>query len=293
MKDLVGKRVLITGAGMGMGRLYTERAVGDGATDVVMWDVDEHALENAKRALAPLALGRGARLHPMRVDVSDAAAVRAAADQVRAVAGPPHVVINNAGIVRGNAYFWELTDVTTAEQTIKVNTLAPMYVAHAFLPDMIASKDSCRLVNIASAAGLTANPRMSAYCASKWGAVGWSESVRLELGQAGHRHVKVTTVCPYYVKTGMFDGAAAAPLLPLLAPENVVLQVWESMKSGAPMLVLPRTVLLNEAMKGVLPTRVRDTLSGILGVHRTMEHFTGRPTSRSETPAPTDAGGTR
>ena len=63
--------------------------------------------------------------------------------------------------------------------TIDVNTLAPMYVAREFLPTMIASPQECRLVNLASAAGFTPNPRMAAYAGSKWAVIGWSDSVRL------------------------------------------------------------------------------------------------------------------
>ena len=75
-------------------------------------------------------------------------------------------------------------------------------------------------------------------------AVGWSDSVRLELEQAGFKDVKVTTVCPYYINTGMFEGAKAAPLLPILEPQDVVDEVWREMKKGAPFVVLPKTVLL-------------------------------------------------
>ena len=159
---------------------------------------------------------------------------------------------------------------------MKINALAPMFISREFLPGMIASDTECRLVNIASAAGLTSNPRMASYCASKWAAVGFSDSVRLELDQAGHSHVKVTTVCPYYIKTGMFDGAKAGLLLPLLEPDAVVSTVWKAMKKGRPMLVMPKTVLLNETIKGVLPTPFRDFLGGkIFGVHKTMDEFKG------------------
>ena len=69
-------------------------------------------------------------------------------------------------------------------------------------------------MNIASSAGLNAIPRMAAYAASKWAAVGFSDSVRLELEQAGRDRVRVTTVCPTYINTGMFDGAKGDPVHP-------------------------------------------------------------------------------
>ena len=152
-----------------------------------------------------------------------------------------------------------------------------MYVARAFLPGMIAGSGECRVVNLASAAGLTANPRMAVYAASKWAVIGWSDSIRLELKQAGYDHVKVTTVCPYYVNTGMFDGAKSAPLLPILDPDHVVEETWKTMCAGGSFVVLPRTVMLSEVLKGLVPIGVRDFIAdNIIGVYHTMEDFTGR-----------------
>ena len=276
MQTVEGKVVLVTGAAMGMGKMYAERAVAEGAEAVVLWDVDDAALKVTAEALQ----GRTTTIHTDRVDVGDRAAVAEAAPRAREAVGDPHIVFNNAGIVRGNAYFWETKDAAEAELTMKVNALGPMFVAHEFLPAMVAADDDCRLVNVSSAAGLTANPRMAAYCGSKWAAVGWSESVRLELEQAGQDHVKVTTVCPYYVKTGMFEGATSALLLPLLEPEDVVEKVWHAMKHGDPMVVMPKTAILSETIKGILPIRLRDRAAGILGVHKSMESFTGRPAAK-------------
>ena len=80
-----------------------------------------------------------------------------------------------------------------------------------------------RILNIASAAGTLANPKMSVYAASKWAMVGWSDSLRLELVREGHRHVAVTTFCPSYVSTGMFAGARG-PLLACCARRIVIMR---------------------------------------------------------------------
>ena len=280
MKSVSGKRVLITGGAMGMGKIYARLALEDGASDVILWDLDETTLKQTAEELRGRA-GSGTSVHEHVVDVSDRDAVAEAARLVLDEVGVPHVVINNAGIVRGNDYFWETPDdLHDVELTIKINTLAPMYVTRAFLPTMIEQPEEARVVNIASAAGLTSNPRMAVYAASKWGAVGWSDSLRLEIDQAGHDHVRVTTVCPYYIKTGMFEGASSAPLLPLLEPEKVCAKVWKAMHKGKPFLVMPKSVLLNETMKGVLPVPARDLISGkVIRVHDTMENFTGRKES--------------
>ena len=278
MNDVSGATVLVTGAAMGMGRLFAERAVREGAAAVVLVDVDAEALAQAAGELRDgVPEASGTRVVTETVDVRDPDQVSALAERIAEDVGTVTVLVNNAGVVRGNGYFWETDPVADAQLTLEVNALAPMLMARAFLPGMIESGRECRLVNIASAAGLTANPRMAAYAGSKWAVVGWSDSVRLELEQAGHRRVKVSTVCPYYVRTGMFDGARSAPLLPLLEPEDVVDQTWAAMLKGQPMLVLPRTVLISEVAKGLLPIGVRDFVADkVLGIYHTMDDFTGR-----------------
>src|SRR5262249_52819423 len=146
-----------------------------------------------------------------------------------------------------------------------------------FLPGMLASPRAARIVNIASAAGTIANPRMSVYAASKWAVIGWSDSLRLELEQEGHRNVRVTTVAPSYVDTGMFAGARGPVLPPVLPPEYVVERVWRAMLAGRPLLLLPWSVGLARTLRGVLPTRAWDALAGrVLGVYRSMDEFVGR-----------------
>lgn len=197
------------------------------------------------------------------------------AQAVRRELGGVDVLINNAGIVRGK-YFWEHDNGDDTRPTMQVNALAPMYVTREFLPGMIESAREARIVNIASAAGTLSNPRMSVYAASKWAVIGWSDSVRLELQQQGFGHVKVTTVAPSYIDTGMFEGARGPLLTPVLTPEYVVDKVWKAMLAGRPMLMLPWSVGLARLLKGVLPTRAWDAVADKLGVYHSMDLFTGR-----------------
>ena len=153
-----------------------------------------------------------------------------------------------------------------------------MYIAREFLPGMISNAyRPARIVNVASAAGTLANPRMAVYAASKAALIGWSDSLRLELEQSDHGNVKVTTVTPSYIATGMFAGARGPALAPVLDPEYVVDRVWRAMLEGRPLLELPRSVRLSRALRAVLPTRVFDRVVGDgFGVYRSMERFTGR-----------------
>jgi short-subunit dehydrogenase len=271
MKSAAGKTVLVTGAAMGLGRLFATKAVEEGAAHVVLWDVNESALKETAAELEAL----GGDIHFDVIDVSSARKVAAAAKLVRSEVGDVHVLVNNAGIVRGKSYFWE-NAVRDVEQTVAINSIAPMLVAREFLPAMIASGEECRIINLASSAGLNAVPRLAVYAGSKWAAIGWSDSVRLELEQAGHEHVRVTTVCPTYINTGMFDGAKGIFLTPMLEQDAVVAGSWKAMLKGAPFLIVPWTSRLNKVLSGVLPVRARDAWLRRVGVYNSMAEFTGR-----------------
>jgi len=272
-----GANVLITGAAGGMGRLYAERAVAERAASVILWDRDAAALGRTADELGSVSRGR-TRVQSFVVDVGDLGAIAKTAQKVRRDAGNPDVLINNAGIVRGNRYFWETDNGEDTRPTMQVNALAPMYITREFLPGMIAhAYRPSRIVNIASAAGTLANPRMAVYAASKAALIGWSESLRVELEQADHTNVKVTTVTPSYISTGMFAGARGPTLAPVLEPEYVVDRVWRAMVAGRPLLELPWSVGLSRALRGVLPTRMFDRVIGEgFGIYRSMERFTGR-----------------
>ncbi|MEO5565657.1 MAG: SDR family NAD(P)-dependent oxidoreductase [Luteimonas sp.] len=272
MHTVEGRIVLVTGAAMGMGRLYAEHAVAERAAAVVLWDIDQQALAETRDAL----VAAGGRVIAHAVDVANAEAVAIAAAAVRAEVGDPDIVINNAGVVRSKP-FWEHEPLADTEFVIRINTLAPMHVARAFLPAMIANGREARLLNVASASGLVSVPLMSVYTASKWAMIGWSDSLRLELARAGHHHVRVTTLIPSYIKTGMFAGARAPLLTPLLEPGYVVDKAWRAMKRGKPRLMLPWTVALSAALRGVMPLPAWDWLAGrVFKVYSSMDEFRGR-----------------
>ncbi len=267
--------MLITGAARGMGRLYAERAVAEGAKAVILWDSDAAALTSAAVALGARA-DADTQVAFYVVDISDLGAIAQTAQRVRTEVGDPDILINNAGIIRGK-FFWEHDNGDDTRPTMQINALAPMYITREFLPAMMknAYRES-RIVNIASAAGTLSNPRMSVYAASKAALIGWSDSLRLELVQQDHGNVKVTTVSPSYVSTGMIDGARGPLLTPIMTPEHVVERVWRAMLAGRPMLMMPRAVAVGKALGGVLPLRAWGALADrVFGVHRTTENWRG------------------
>ncbi|WP_017792093.1 SDR family NAD(P)-dependent oxidoreductase [Leucobacter salsicius] len=270
-----GAVVLITGAARGMGELYARRAAKEGAAAIALWDVDEDRATALAADIERLYPRTRARAYA--VDIADREAVAREAKRTRDELGAVDVLVNNAGIVRG-ALFWEHDPEHDIELTMRVNTLAPMWLTRELLPDMIADRSRPkRILNIASAAGTLANPRMSVYAASKWAMIGWSESLRLELCRSGAEHVAVTTFCPSYISTGMFEGARGPLLTPIMTPVRAARAAWEGMVAGKPLVLRPWTVKLSMAFRGVLPTRAWDAVADkLFHVYSSMDKFTGR-----------------
>ena len=196
MTDVRGRIALVTGGGSGIGRLLARELARRGAVPVV-WDVDEAAVADTVGELDRLSEGRA---RGYACDVRDLDAVGAAAEHVRREVGDPMILVNNAGVVSG-ARFLDLR-ADDVRRTFDVNALALFWVTKAFLPAMVDANRG-HVVTVASAAGLVGVARQTDYSASKHAAVGFDESLRVELRRIAPR-VQTTVVCPYYVDTGMF-----------------------------------------------------------------------------------------
>ena len=254
---------------MGLGKLMAERALQEGAARVVLWDLNESVLEETAVALR----AAGGTVDTRVVNVADLAAIRKAADETIAEIGSIDILFNNAGIVVGKPFVEHTHE--DIERTIQVNVLGVMHVARAFVPGMVAQK-SGHVINVASAAGLIPVPRQSAYCPSKWACLAFSEILRLEMEEE-RTGVKVTTVCPSYINTGMFDGAKAPLLTPILEPDYAVNKIIDAVKRDKILLRMPWIVNLLPFMRGTQPARMFDFVAGrIFGVYKSMSHFKGR-----------------
>lgn len=268
MGRIEGSTVLVTGGASGLGYLTAERLLAAGAGKVLIWDIAEESLAAAISELA----ATGRHVVGARVDMGDARDIQRAAREMRAASVDVDILINNAGIVVGREFAEHTHD--DISRTMAINALGPMHLTRQVLPGMLA-RGRGHVVNIASAAGLVANPRMSVYCASKWAVIGWSESLRLEM-ERGRTRVSVTTVAPYYTDTGMFEGVRS-PVIPVLKPEYVANRIVRAIRADTVFLPLPRVVGLVPFMRGVLPRRWFDRIGGDwLGIYRSMSTFRGR-----------------
>jgi all-trans-retinol dehydrogenase (NAD+) len=269
MTQFRGAHVLITGAASGIGRLLALGAVAKGAR-VTLLDRDQAGLA-AVQGEAIQAKGDAASFV---VDLSDRAALQATAQRVLQERGTVDILINNAGIVSGKPLL-EISD-EAIERTFQVNALALFWTVRAFLPAMVAQRRG-HIVTVASAAGLAGTSRLTDYCASKFAAVGFDESLRLELKRLGYP-IRTTVVCPYYISTGMFDGVKTrfSALLPILRPDYVTRRILGAIEGDRARLVMPRFLLLLPLVR-LLPAGPFDALLAFLGVSRSMDEFKGRP----------------
>lgn len=260
--------VLITGGASGIGKLMGLRMLQLKCARLVIWDIDEPKLDHTAAEWSE----QGYDVYPYLVDVSKTIEVEEMAADVLESIGKVDILINNAGVVVGKDFSEHTTEDINA--TIDVNIRGVMQVTRVFLAPMIKS-GSGHVVNISSASAMIPNPKMSVYAGSKWAVLGWSESLRLELEQLSRR-LKVTTVTPSYIDTGMFAGVKAPLLTPLLDPTEIVEEIISAIRDDKILVRAPQIVSLLPFLRGVLPTRLFDFTARKLGVYTSMESFKGR-----------------
>ncbi|XP_017567925.1 epidermal retinol dehydrogenase 2 [Pygocentrus nattereri] len=273
-KSVAGETVLLSGAGSGLGRLMALEFARLGAR-VVLWDINE---EGNRETATLIRETYGTRAHCYTCDCSHREEVYRVADQVKREVGDVTILVNNAGIVTGKK-FLQSPD-TLLQKTMEVNTMAHFWMYKAFLPAMIAGNHG-HLVSIASSAGLVGVSGLADYCASKFAAVGFAESVGLELLAAGCDGVKTTIVCPFFINTGMFDGANTKwpRLMPILEPEYVCRKIVDAVRRDQVLLCLPRSIYLLIALKNILPVKLGLLLGAYMGTFDFMAKFNGRKKS--------------
>lgn len=272
-----GTNVLITGGASGIGRIMGRICLEKGASNLIVWDINQANIDKTEAELsdvkpAEAGVSKG-QIHNYIVNVSDPQAIKSAYEKVKSEVGEVDILVNCAGIVRGNNTFDKQT-VQDIDLTMDINANAPMYVALAVLPDML-RRDRGHICNIASAAGMLGVPKLSVYCASKWAVIGWTESMRVELKQA-RSHVRVTSVAPYFINTGMFDGVNSK-VFPILDPEKTAAKIIRAVEVGKSFRGIPFAYHFIRIWQGLLPNFLFDFIFGkVFGVYSVMDHFTGR-----------------
>ena len=266
--ELKNKKLLITGGASGIGKIMARKSLERGVSHLVIWDIKEEGLSKTKEEFSKF----GILISIYKVDVSNLDEIKIYAQKVRTEVGKIDVLINNAGIVVGK-YFHENTH-QDIQKTMLINSNALMHVTLEFLPEMM-KENSGAICNIASSAGLISNPKMAVYAASKWAVNGWSDSLRLEMEQL-KKNISVTTIMPFYINTGMFDGVQSK-LIPILEPEPTAEKIIKSIENKRKILAMPLPYWFIRLSQGILPLPIFDwVMDHVFGVYDTMKYFRGR-----------------
>lgn len=203
--------VIVTGGASGIGRALCEALGGRGAI-VTVADIDAEAARNTAAAVSQA----GGKAVPAHLDVAQAGHVQELVDRTVSTRGRLDYMFNNAGLAVGG----EMQEIGFEHwrRIVEVNLMGTVYGTRAAYRAMI-DQGSGHIVNVASVSGMIGHPTAAPYAATKAAIVGLTTSLRAEAAALG---VKVTAVCPAFIKTAMFDSAtvvnaaqeAAVPKLP-------------------------------------------------------------------------------
>ena len=192
MQSLKGKNAVITGAGKGIGKAIAVALAAEGV-NLALIARTEKDLQAVAQELKP----SGVKVEFATADVASREQVDQAVTNLTKAVGPIDILINNAGIGQFGK-FMELSPEEW-EQIVKVNLFGPYYVTRAVLPSML-QRQTGDIVNVSSTAGQKGSPLTSAYSASKFGLIGMSESLMLEVRKS---NIRVFTLTPSTVATDM------------------------------------------------------------------------------------------
>jgi NAD(P)-dependent dehydrogenase (short-subunit alcohol dehydrogenase family) len=245
-RALAGKVAVITGGTRGVGRALGRELASKGVK-VAVCARDDRDARAVAREIGAGAVGRG-------VDVSDADAYRAFVDEVERELGPLDILVNNAGIMPIGR-FDEESDATT-QRILDVNLGGVVFATKDAAVRMKARR-SGHIVNVASAAGWVAGGGAATYCASKFGVVGFSESVALELHDRG---IDVSVVGPGVVDTELSDGVKRMPGLRVVSPEEVAGAIVDVLERPRFAAFMPRRIGVLAKVSAVLPYSLRHRL---------------------------------
>jgi short-subunit dehydrogenase len=196
MREIRGKTALVTGASSGIGRAIALRLADEGAT-LFLIDIDEKGLADT----AAESRARGVEVVTRRCNVAEPREVSAAVAEALSRWNGVDILVNNAGIT----YYGKIERMSADhwDRLMRVNLLSHIQFTRELLPSLLERREA-HVLNVCSVLGLIGMPKVGAYCTSKFGMVGFSESLRNELGRQG---LGVTALCPGFVRTNLFTNA--------------------------------------------------------------------------------------
>ena len=192
MSQLENQIAVVTGAGRGIGRAIALKFAAEGAGVVCVSRTQENS-EKVANEIGAL----GKKAWAFAVDVSDSAAVSAAAEKILADCGKVDILVNNAGVTR-DGLLMRMSDADW-DTVLNTNLKGAFFFTKAF-SRAFAKQRSGRIINISSVIGLIGNAGQSNYAASKAGLIGFTQSVARELAGRG---ITVNAIAPGFIETDM------------------------------------------------------------------------------------------
>ena len=191
--DLKDRVAIITGGAQGFGLAISKRIIQSGGK-VVIWDIDEIAIESALKEI------NSKDLSFKKIDVTNFVEIEKALLETENELGKIDLFVNNAGITGMNAKVWDYP-LDEWKKVIELDLNSTFYCCKAVVPHMIKNNYG-RIVNIASIAGKEGNPNASAYSTAKAGVIGLTKSLGKELAD---KNIAVNCITPAAAKTRIFD----------------------------------------------------------------------------------------
>jgi short-subunit dehydrogenase len=199
MNQLRGRNALLTGAAGGLGH-YIARSLAAEGVNLALCDLPSAPVDDLIAELRP----RGIAVEAVPADLTETAGLEQLARDAEQAIGPLDILVNNAGLEFGKSFLEQTR--SELELITSVNLLAVMELTRVVLPGML-ERRSGHVVNIASVAGKIASPYLASYAATKHGVVGFTHSLRAELGS---EPVGLTAICPIFIsRVGMYGRVEA------------------------------------------------------------------------------------
>ena len=205
---LTNKTAIVTGASSGLGVSFSKKLIEKG--------VIVHGLGRRINLLTEVQAALGNSFIPVKVDITDHAAVSEWMESTFQGNHLPDILINNAGV----GFFGNVEDLSVSDWEImmQTNLSGVFFITRKVVPLMKQSSSSSHIINIASVAGLIGNPQISAYNATKYGLRGFSDALFKELR---YENIKVSAIFPGSISTPFFDQTDTDTHSNMLQPDDV------------------------------------------------------------------------
>jgi len=265
-RSLTGKTAIVTGGTGGVGNALAKALAREGVK-VALCDLDEAKVEAAVADVGRGAIGRA-------IDVTDAAAYSAFMDEVESELGPLDILVNVAAIMPIGRF--EEEKDSTSTRIVDIN-LTAVILSTKDAARRMKARGSGHIVNVASGAGWLAGGGGATYVASKFGVVGYSESVSMELRGTG---VDISVVAPAVIKTEMSAGLKEVRGLKPSSPEDVAQAIIGGLKQPTFAIFIPKAMAVMAMTFSAIPYRIRHALARLAKSDKLLLDFD--PAARAE-----------